>query len=115
MVAAPCIECPPDAIPQEVSTQIEFVLDTIPLLGDFSALVAETAPLIQVVCGFNETTQLGALGSAADEANGQLCDIVDVLNSIRLFFQCENWFPLYETTVYRAICYNGTEGFAWVA
>lgn len=85
------------------------------MLGDVSTLVKEFSPALQTVCGFNETTQLGSIGFAADEANGQLCDIVDILNSIRLFFQCENWFPLYEVTVYEAICYNGAEGFAWIA
>lgn len=104
--------CPAEALPQEITAQVEFVLETIPTLGDFSSLVTGSAAAIQTVCGFNETTGLAA---AAETANGQLCQIVDILNAIRLFFQCENWFPLYETTVYEAICYNGTEGFAWVA
>jgi len=104
--------CPQELIPQQIASQVSFVLDTIPTLGNFSSLVTASAGAIQTVCGFNETS---ALAAAAETANEQLCQIVDVLNAIRLFFQCENWFPLYETTVYEAICYNGTEGFAWVA
>ena len=109
------VGCPPEAIPQEVSTQIDFVLDTMPLLGNFSSIVKESTSALQVVCGFNETTQMGAIGQAADEVNGLLCDVVEVLNAIRLFFQCKNWFPLYETAMYKAVCYSGSEAFAWVA
>ncbi len=106
------LACPPEALPQEIAAQLEFVLETIPTLGDFSSLIISTSSTLQTVCGFEETS---GLASAAETANIQLCDIVQVLNAIRLFFQCENWFPLYETTVYEAICYNGTDGFAWVA
>lgn len=104
--------CPKDAVPQEVATQLDFVLQAIPTLGNFSSLVTTSASNLQAVCGFDDSS---GLASAAELANGQLCEIVDILNAIRLFFQCENWFPLYETTVYDAICYNGTDGFAWVA
>ena len=44
-----------------------------------------------------------------------LQELVDILDDIRLFFQCENWFPLYESTMYNAVCYDGTDGFAWIA
>jgi len=104
--------CPPDAVPQEISTQLNYVLEAIPALGNFSSLVTNSESTLQQVCGFTDSS---GIAQAAELANGQLCQIVDILNSIRLFFQCENWFPLYETTVYEAICYNGTDGFAWVA
>lgn len=106
------VGCPQDAIPQEISTQIDFVLDTIPMLGDFSTMVKGSTNELQKICGFEDPS---TLGEVADLANVQLCEIVDILNQIRLFFQCENWFPLYESTMYNAVCYNGTEGFAWVA
>ena len=105
-------ECPVDSIPQEFSTQIDFVLQTVPTLGNFSSLVAESSDAIQVVCGFEDPSRLAIV---ADTANEQLCGIVNVLDDIRLFFQCENWFPLYESTMYNAVCYDGTDGFAWIA
>lgn len=106
------LECPADSIPQEFSTQIDFVLDTVPTLGNFSSLVAESSGAIQVVCGFNDASRLA---SVANTANEELCDIVQILDDIRLFFQCENWFPLYESTMYNTVCYDGTDGFAWIA
>eukprot|EP00934_Nitzschia_sp_Nitz4_P007545 Nitzschia sp. Nitz4//scaffold1_size375055//99440//101442//NITZ4_000238-RA/size375055-augustus-gene-0.710-mRNA-1//-1//CDS//3329540931//7535//frame0 len=105
-------DCPADAIPQELAVQIEFVLNTIPTLGDFSDMVKQSATELQELCGFEDPTSLALV---ADVANQQLCEIVDILDQIRLFFQCENWFPLYESTMYNAVCYDGTDGFAWVA
>ena len=105
------LECPPDEIPQEFSTQIDFVLQTIPTLKIFANSIQESAGAIQVVCGSNPSR----LAFIAESTNQQLCEIVDILDAIRIFFQCKNWFPLYESAMYDAICYNGTDGFAWVA
>jgi hypothetical protein len=33
--------------------------------------------------------------------------------TIRDFFQCDNWNPIYEYGAYEAVCYDGTEGFVW--
>jgi hypothetical protein len=104
--------CPPDAVPQQISSQMEAVLSTLPILGDFSALVTASTDSLQELCGF---TDADTLVTASEAANVQLCQIVDLLDSIRLFFQCENWFPIYDVTLYQAICYNGTDGFTWVA
>ena len=75
-------------------------------------MIKQSAGVIEGFCGFNDPTRLAVV---ADTANEQLCEIVGLLDSIRKFFQCENWFPLYESILYNGICYNGTEGFAWVA
>lgn len=91
---------------------MNIVLAAIPTLGNFTALVNQNTNLLQDFCGFPDPAPLVV---AAEAANVQLCQIVDLLNSIRIFFQCKNWFPLYETAVYEAICYNGTQGFAWIA
>ncbi len=48
-------------------------------------------------------------------ASEQLCSVIENLKDLGLFMQCSNWYPLYENTVYNAMCYSGTEGFAWVA
>lgn len=108
----PPLACPAEAIPQEISTQMDFVLETVPMVGDFSSLVLASTSTLQSFCGFNETESVVA---AAATANVQLCEIFDLLDSVRTFFQCENWFPLYDVTMYQAICYNGTDGFVWVS
>ena len=51
----------------------------------------------------------------AQSTNENLCDVAEITLTIRDYFQCRNWYPLYETTVYDAMCYEGTEGFTWVA
>ena len=33
--------------------------------------------------------------------------------TIRDFFRCENWNPIYEFGAYETACYDGTEGFVW--
>lgn len=33
--------------------------------------------------------------------------------TIRDFFRCDNWNPIYELGAYEAVCYDGTEGFVW--
>jgi hypothetical protein len=44
-----------------------------------------------------------------------LCDIAGLLRNVRAYFDCDNWYPLYENLSYETVCYSGTEGFAWVA
>jgi hypothetical protein len=104
--------CPADAVPQQISSQMEFLISAGPTLENLSSMVTSSTATLQDFCGFTDTDTIFA---ATDIAQGQLCQIIDFLDSIRRFFQCENWFPLYEVTLYRAICYNGTDGFSWLA
>jgi hypothetical protein len=105
-------ECPASKIPQELAEQFDFIVAAIPMVSELSTTVEASVDVLQAVCGFDSPQ---ALVNVANTAGTQLCDVAEVLKSIRLYFQCENWYPLYETTVYEAMCYSGTEGFAWVA
>ncbi len=91
---------------------MDFLIAAGPTLENFSATVNSSTAVLQEVCGF---TDIDKIVAATDIAQGQLCEIIDFLDSIRRFFQCENWFPLYDVTLYHAICYDGTDGFSWVA
>jgi hypothetical protein len=95
-----------------VTEQLQFIVDTVPTLNDFGSMIENNANSLQAICGFDDSAKLV---SVAETANIQLCEIAKVLESIRVFFQCRNWYPLYETTVHDAMCYSGTDGFAWVA
>lgn len=107
-------QCPEDILPQEIAQQLDYVLAGVPVIQQFSAIVEESTGLIQEVCGFAaEDSQRLVL--AGEVVQVQLCEIAEILKRVWLFFQCENWFPLYETTVYEAICYDATDGFAYVA
>jgi hypothetical protein len=75
-------------------------------------MMENDAAFIQDACGLEDPERLTELSTTV---NLHLCSVSEILNNIRLYFQCENWYPLYETTIYDAICYNGSTGFAWVA
>ncbi|KAL3906897.1 MAG: hypothetical protein SGILL_009090 [Bacillariaceae sp.] len=107
-------QCPPELLPQELVEQMDYVVAGVPAISQFSSIVRESTDLIQDVCGFsgNRTQTLLDL---ADTAQVQLCEVADILKQVRLFFQCETWYPLYETTTYDALCYGGTNGFAYIA
>ena len=107
-------QCPVDELPQDIVEQLSYIEAGIPLIGQFSNIVEESTNVIQGVCGF-ETNQTEALLDVAETIQVQLCSITDILGDIRNFMQCSNWYPLYETTVYETLCYDGTKGFAYVA
>ena len=67
---------------------------------------------LQFICGFDEPNRVSIL---AEQTNRNLCDVVSVMETIRQYFQCSNFYPIYETTVYDAICYDGLDGVTWVA
>lgn len=43
------------------------------------------------------------------------CDLSSSLADTIVFFQCNNWFPLYEQGVYTTLCYSGTTAITWIA
>jgi len=106
------LACPADAVPQEITGQMEYLLSAGPNLDEFTSVITDTNSTFSQICGFDSAE---TIVSATDSAKLQVCQIVDFLDSLRRFFQCENWFPLYDETMYQAICYNGTDGFSWVA
>ncbi|OEU09699.1 hypothetical protein FRACYDRAFT_247956 [Fragilariopsis cylindrus CCMP1102] len=109
-------QCPIDNLPSDIQEQIMYVEAGIPLIGQFSTIVTEnqTLEIIQDICGF-QTNQTDSLIDVIDTIQYQLCDVATILEDIRQFMQCSNWYPLYETTVYETVCYDGTKGFAYVA
>ena len=84
------------------------------MVSDFTgAMIAASATGgLQSVCGFYAPDRVSDL---AEDTNDNICGIVSILESIRQYFQCNNFYPVYETVVYDAICYQGMEGFTWVA
>ncbi|KAG7337817.1 hypothetical protein IV203_015286 [Nitzschia inconspicua] len=107
-------QCPPELLPRELVGQMDYIIAGVPAIREFSSIVEESTDLIQGACGFAESdTQ--KLMDLADTAQTNLCEVADILTRVRLFFQCENWFPIYETTAYEALCHDGTDGFAYIA
>eukprot|EP00934_Nitzschia_sp_Nitz4_P008585 Nitzschia sp. Nitz4//scaffold211_size37880//865//2887//NITZ4_007697-RA/size37880-augustus-gene-0.57-mRNA-1//-1//CDS//3329541952//8575//frame0 len=48
------------------------------------------------------------------ELSDLFCFVSQLIVDLRAYLQCSNWFPLYEISIYDAMCYSGTEGFSWV-
>jgi hypothetical protein len=107
-------ECPLDQLPQDVTDQVTYFRDAISLVLDFSGTLAQSSSNtgLQTICGFENSNTVTNL---ARSTNDNLCSVAEITVTIRQYFQCSNWYPLYETAVYEAMCYSGTEGFAWVA
>ena len=107
-------QCPVEKLPSEILEQLNYVQAGVPVVQKFGAIVEESTELIRGVCGFGEDQTQNLVG-IADTLQGQMCSMVAILTDVRDFVQCGNWYPLYETTVYEALCYDGTRGFAYVA
>ena len=107
-------QCPVEMLPTEVLDQLEYVRAGVPLVQEFGSIVANSTDAIQGICGF-ESDQTENLVDVANTLQDQLCGLAEIVADVRDFVQCGNWYPLYETTVYEALCYDGTKGFAYVA
>jgi hypothetical protein len=86
-------------------------VEAVTKVNVFTSSLSTDASFQNVLCGGNTNSVV----VVAQTTSEQLCTVVEILNDIGLFMQCSNWFPLYENTVYNAMCYSGTDGFAWVA
>jgi hypothetical protein len=87
-----------------------FLVQAVKKVDVFTSSLSSDASFQNVICG-GITNNVVVVAQTTSE---QLCRIVEILKDVGLFLQCSNWFPLYENTVYNAICYSGTDGFAWV-
>jgi len=64
-----------------------------------------------VVCS---SDQPALVSSQASLAAKEVCGVTSLLNDVRVFFQCGNWYPVYESGVHDAMCYSSANGFIWV-
>lgn len=103
--------CPADSPPLGLVDELEKIKIDLPEFILFVSILRNAKEQIEDVCG----VEPGLLIVAADSAIGSLCRMGETLRNIRLFFTCDNWYPLYESITYETLCYSGTEGFAWVA
>jgi hypothetical protein len=91
---------------------LHFTRDAIPVFRTFTDTLQNGVGEFQSICGNGTLPVVVATGDLVSQG---LCDIGDVLRSVRVYFNCRNWYPLYQTLTYDTVCFSGTEGFAWVA
>jgi hypothetical protein len=116
-----CVGCPADTpLPLDLLEQLNYARDSIPQLMklvDHIALDINNknkagTTSIEDICG---KAAPDLIFDAADAVTKILCRVADILQGVRVFFRCENLYPLYEGITYETVCYSGTQGFAWVA
>jgi hypothetical protein len=100
--------CPRDRAPTELGSSISKIAHALPRLEQVFRTFRANAAEIKEVCG--EPPHL--LATAGESVANILCRVVKLLVDLRLFFSCDNWYPLYETIAYKTVCYYGTEGLA---
>jgi hypothetical protein len=103
--------CPLSILPTGLLTHMAFLVQAVNKVNVFTSSLSTDASFQNVICG-GITNNVVVVAQTTSE---QLCRTVDILKDVGLYLQCSNWYPLYENTVYNAMCYSGTEGFAWVA
>jgi hypothetical protein len=97
--------------PIAIIDQLQFAKDAIPAFTTFIETFQGAAGQVEDVCGTGPVL----ITAAADVVANILCKAGLLLRGVRVFMNCDNWYPLYEGIVYDTLCYTGTEGFAWVA
>ena len=106
--------CPPDQFPPDLFEAIDKVLDFLQILYQFSEDLGDLQPTwLAETCG--ASTDLTPLLALSESLQSHVCLVANTLVDTNEFFQCDNWHPIYATTMYSAICYDMNEGFAWIA
>ena len=95
-----------------MSTLVSAVTKYHNFLISFLELWRNNSNRIQSFCGLSEPPPAIQIATLTEE---RVCVLIAFLVELAEFFQCQQWYPLYSTAVYDAVCYSGTEGFAWVA
>jgi hypothetical protein len=102
--------CPLNLLPLGLVKHSAFLVHVVETWAEFTSSLS-TDPNFQTICGGTVNNVVVVTQTASE----QLCSVIENLKDVGLLMQCSNWYPLYENTVYNAMCYSGTEGFAWVA
>jgi hypothetical protein len=103
--------CPAESPPVDLLDQLTFARDSIPQFTTLGDTLRTNTGLFEETCGTPPDLILGE----ADVVTSALCGVADILRDVRVFFNCENFNPLYQGITYDTVCYSGTDGFAWVA
>jgi hypothetical protein len=49
------------------------------------------------------------------KTNELFCTLANLAVTFRKFFQCQTWYPLYQSLMVDTLCYSATPAFAWLA
>eukprot|EP00978_Attheya_sp_CCMP212_P018742 scaffold51798_cov57-Attheya_sp.AAC.1 len=106
--------CKPDDIPVDLQSASEALLDASLTVSNIAERVANAnITLLHDVCGPDSDPDI--LSGAAILLAASICNLATALFEIRVYFSCDNWHPVYATVLYDSVCYNGNQGFSWIA
>lgn len=107
--------CPRGSIAAQLTDQLEVVFKFLVTLVDLTASFSGfSSNNFEFVCGSSPETAEEVVKAVAT-FHSEVCVLALSLVNAENFFTCDNWHPLYATAMYDTVCYEGNEGFAYIA
>jgi hypothetical protein len=99
-------------LPEEYTFYVRLSWALVAGLFQFGEWVGLSQEPIAKYCSVGDQDTIAEISQLIQRA---ACDLSALLANTIVFFQCNNWFPLYEQGVYNAVCYSFTSGIFWIA
>jgi hypothetical protein len=102
----------PRLLPEDYTFYIRLSWVFVSGLFRFSEWLMLAQDPITEYCNLGNQDTIAQLSALIQDA---ACNLSTLLADTVVFFQCKNWFPVYEQGVYNAVCYSGTSAVVWIA
>jgi hypothetical protein len=116
-IAAPLLNvslstgCPADSsIGREI---IDFLILSLEIIGSITLAQGAFVEDTSILCDGAGIAQ-AEIDIVSQRLSTQVCKTTINLVDFRDLMSCDNWYPLYEESMYNSLCYDATDGFAWV-
>ncbi|GAX24993.1 hypothetical protein FisN_2Lh276 [Fistulifera solaris] len=100
--------CPESGLPNELKSKSDLLVHFLLKVSEFGAAL-QSDEVIEI-CG--DTSRFKGVGASLEAAT---CNVANTLLDVQDYFACQNFHPVYEATVYEALCYEANRGLTWVA
>ncbi|KAG7341430.1 hypothetical protein IV203_023382 [Nitzschia inconspicua] len=105
-------QCPLELLPESYTFYMRLAWTFVSGLVRFAELLVLAQDPVTEYCRLGDQDAILQVSALFQEL---ACDLSVLLADTIVFFQCQNWFPLYEQGVYNAMCYSGTSSIVWIA
>lgn len=114
--------CNSTMIPTELDQLLTYIAEIMVVVSDALTSVSEELnPDCVSATATDSSTTAGMAGRSVvaiseqmETLSNALCAITKLMVRLKDYFECNNWYPLYEESMYNALCYDGTDGFSWI-
>ena len=97
-------------LPPDFDSKMKTMLVAMENMQDLKDTLQSKTFDFQSLCGIDPQP----IAEASTLAEGQLCTAATFMGEVQRYFGCRNWFPVYEVAAHETICYEASDGFAWV-